>query len=107
MDIVEWYYQQIESVCNSGREGAIVLADYTEESFRSIRPDEDWHTYLSQRQKLMLKLRGSKYRDRVRHMPIDDAEDFFSWLRINGMENNEASRSTYAALRYQEERRGK
>jgi hypothetical protein len=79
--------------------GSIVLATYTKDEFEELRPGEDYDAFKKRERQVAERLAAEGIAGAVVFQEIDSV-GFYRYLAAERLPNNEASRSAYAALKY-------
>lgn len=78
---------------------SVVLATYTKDEFEELRPGEDYDKFKKRERQVAERLSAEGIAESVVFQEIDSV-GFYRYLAAEKLQNNEASRSAYAVLKY-------
>jgi hypothetical protein len=91
---------------SNGECQGIVIADYTREEFKELKPGEDWFEFAAIQTAVAERLKELGIADRVILHPVDSVK-YYRFLAENKLENTPASISYFAAVDYQKSQESK
>lgn len=97
---------QADGASPDGECKGVIIADYTEDEFKELKPGEDWVEFCKIQALVAIRLKEIGIADRVILHPVDSVK-YYRFLAENKLENNPASISYFAAVDYQKEQKNK
>ena len=94
----EYQAATVERIARENPGAALVVATYTREEFKELRPHEDYDRF-KVGERMFLEMLTPEVAARVVFQEIDSA-GFYRYLARSGMRNDEAGRAAYATLLY-------